>query len=387
VRILHVISGSTPYYGGPGLAFRSICHKLVRQGVEVELATTNANGKGDLAVPLNSPIDEDGVATWYFARQTREYTVSMPLATWLRQNVTRFDLVHMQSLFLFSTTVSSWICHHHVPYVISPQGTLMKWALGNRRSLLKRVSIRIIESRCLNNASLIHYTSQQEQEESQAIGISTANVIIPLPVDVDCYATSSPSGWLRSKYPELRSRQIILFLARIHPVKGLDLLLRAFATACQANPDLALVIAGGGEPNYEAHLRNEVRELGLEADVWFVGWLEQAGKRGAFLDSDLFVLTSQMESFGVSAAEAMACGLPVILSDQVAIHREVAQSEAGLVVPCKVQPLADALLRLSQDASLRHRMGLNGQACARKRFSLSAVTTALVQAYRSVLAQ
>jgi glycosyltransferase involved in cell wall biosynthesis len=145
------------------------------------------------------------------------------------------------------------------------------------------------------------------------------------------------------------------------------------------------VIAGSGDPLLIARLKRETDALGIAANVFWVGMLEGADKHGALMDADMFVLPSYSENFGIAAAEAMAAGIPVVVSNQVGIHEDVARVHAGLVVPCKDQPLAIALSQLLGDPQERSRMGVNGQALVQREYSSRVVTQKLIEAYNAVV--
>ena len=259
--------------------------------------------------------------------------------------------------------------------------------MNNRRPWLKRLSFALLEKRCLDRAAFIHYTGEQEALEAEELGMRAPSAVIPLGIELSTFWRLPMPGNFRCQYPGLASRTLLLFLSRLDPKKGLDLLLPAFAQVRQAHPDVVLVLAGRGGPGYEAWLQARVRELGLEGDVLFAGFLEGEQKLAALADCDLFVLPSYSENFGVAVVEAMACGKPVVISDQVAIHPEIARVEAGLVVPCQVEALADALVQLADDAALRRRLGGNGRRLAQARFSVTTMATALQEAYMAAIAQ
>ena len=176
----------------------------------------------------------------------------------------------------------------------------------------------------------------------------------------------------------------ILFLSRLDPIKGLDLLLAAFARVLTARPNLALVIAGEGAPAYQTQLRQQVRALALEQGVIFTGFLRGERKLAALADCDAFVLPSYSESFGVAVVEAMACRKPVLITDQVAIHREIANAEAGIVVPNTIDALADGLAALLNDPTAKRRMGSNGYRLIVERFEISRTVEQLLTCYRTL---
>lgn len=385
MKVLHVIPSVGPRRGGPSRAVLDMCRGLARAGVNVTLATTDDNGIDRLSVPLVEPVDEGGVACWYFPRQTRFYTASWPLTTWLWRHVPDYDLVHVHAVFSYSSLPASFFAlRAGAPYIITPHGILRSWGVRNRRPLLKRLSFHLIERRILRHAKLIHYTSEQERLEGAELGVRTPSAVIPLGIGLSTFERLPDPGTFRRLHPGLAGRTLLLFLSRLNPIKGLDLLLPALARVRQAQPDVALVLAGRGVPDYEGWLRARVRELGLEADVVFTGFLETEQKLAALAECDLFVLPSYSESLGMAVVEAMACGKPVVVSDQVAIHREIVGAEAGLVVPCQVEALAEGIARLAGDIQLRWRLGENGRRLARERFSLEAMTTELVQVYTEV---
>jgi glycosyltransferase involved in cell wall biosynthesis len=384
-KVLHVIPSVGPLRGGPSAMVRGLTDSLSREGVETHVATTNDNGPELLSVPCGVPVAQGGATYWYFPRQTRFYTVSWPLADWLAAHVSQFDLVHVHALFSFSTLPAAfWAHRRQVPYIVRPLGTLADWGMKNRRRWLKRLSFRFIESVVLKHAALVHYTSEQERAEAEALGVRTAAAIIPNAVPN--HGGPYVAGEFRARYAALRDRRIVLFLSRLDPKKGLDLLLPAFAALRRQVPDVSLVIAGAGDADFVNGLKARAQSLGIAADVVWPGFLDGNDKRAALADADLFVLPSYSENFGIAAVEAMAAGLPLIVSDQVAIHREILQARAGLTVRCDVARLADALARLLADSTLRRSMGESGRALVARRYSSRAVTAELISVYNQIAA-
>ena len=257
--------------------------------------------------------------------------------------------------------------------------------MQNRRRILKRVSFLLLERRILRHAALVHYTSEQERLEAEELGVRATSAVIPLGIDLSAFKHLPALGTFRCQHPELSDRTLLLFLSRLDPVEGLDLLLLAFAQVRQTRPDVALVLAGCGASDFEAWLQARVQELGLESVVLFAGFLEGEQKLAALTDSALFVMPSYSENFGLAVVEAMACSLPVVISDQVGISYEVAKARAGLVVPCQVETLAGAILRLAGDAQLRARLGENGRRLTLECFSLEAMATQLIKMYSRVV--
>lgn len=375
-KILHVIPSVGPQRGGPSVLMRTLARALSQAGMEVHVATTDDNGPGRLRVPHGVPQQEDGAMFWYFPRQTRFYTFSWPLTRWLARHVREFDLVHIHALFSYAALPAALLAHRAgVPYIVRPLGTLNRWGIQNRRPWMKKLSFRVLESRILASAAGIHYTCEQELVEAGELGVRANPFIIPNAVELPA----------RETRPRPHDRKVILFLSRFDPKKGLDLLFAAFAQVRQQCAGALLVLAGTGDPAWVASLKSDAARLGIAADVVWAGFLSGDDKWAALNGADVFVLPSYSENFGIALVEALACGCPVVLSDQVGIHREISRAEAGLVTPCRVEELASAILNVLTDAALRRRMSENGVRLARQQFSLEAVSRQLAAAYAAMV--
>jgi glycosyltransferase involved in cell wall biosynthesis len=387
MKILHVIPSIGPLRGGPSFAMRAIAGGLAKQGIEVHVATTDDNGPERLAVEFGRPVNEDGAVYWYFARQTSFYICSIPFADWLWRHASDYSLIHIHALFSWCSNVAALIARRkRIPYIVRPLGVLNRWGMTHRRPWLKRASFMLLERPILRRAALIHYTAEQEREEAAECGFTDHPVIVPNPVDLDS-SEVAPKARLRFRYPALEGKRIALFLSRIDRKKGIDLLLPAFRSVVRDDPGVALVIVGDGDPRMIEAFRDQSRDLGIERSVIFAGFLSGAEKRGALADADIFVLPSYSENFGIAVIEAMAAGVPVIVTDQVGIWREVEKNNAGLVTAAAVEPLGQAMSRLLADAGLRSSLGRNGAALARAQFASGIVTEKLIATYRSVLGQ
>ena len=362
------------------MLMRTLSRALSQAGMEVHVVTTDDNGADRLRVPHGVPQHEDGATFWYFPRQTRFYTFSWPLTRWLARHVHEFDLVHIHALFSYAALPAAWLAHRAgVPYIVRPLGTLNRWGIENRRRWLKKISFRLLESRILASAAGIHYTSEQELVEAGELGVSGKALIIP-------NAVEPPVGGARAPRALQEGRKVILFLSRFDRKKGIDLLFEAFARLRDQCPNALLVLAGSGDQELVTRLRQDAARLDIARDVVWAGFLTGEDKWAALRAADVFVLPSYSENFGIAVLEALACGCPVVLSDQVGIHREISRAGAGIVTPCQVDALANALLAVLSDASLSSRMCENGVRLARQQFSLEAVGLQLTAAYAAACA-
>lgn len=385
MKVLHVIPSVGPLRGGPSFVVRTLTSALAARGVCVHLATTNDNGPELLDVPLGVPLEENGVTCWYFPRQTRFYIYSRPFRRWLGEHLRDYDLVHIHALFSYCSNAAALLAARQgIPYIVRPLGVLNEWGMRNRRPWLKKLSVRFVESRVLANAAFVHYTSEQERLEAAALGLPHRSLIIPNPAELPSEIPRDLAGCFRSQHPRFAERKLVLFLSRIDRKKGLDLLLLAFAQLKLREPMAALVIAGEGDAGIVNRLQTEAQRLGISGDILWAGFLTGVDKTAAFADADVFVLPSYSENFGVAVIEAMTHGTPVVVSDQVAIHHEIRQARAGVVVPCQAGKLASALAWLLEHPETRLEMAKNGKRLVAERFTVEAVATKIIAAYSNV---
>lgn len=322
--------------GGPAVVLERLAQGLREAGLNVHVATTREHGF---------------------------YKYSRPLAQWLDKHVRDFDLVHVHGLFSHAPIAAARAARRHgVPYVVRPLGSLNAWGMQNRRPLLKKLSFRFIESDILRHAAFVHFASDAERADAEALGVPFRSVVIPNPLP------EIPPGKVE------RDPATVLFLSRLDPIKGIDLLLPAFEQVRQRIPEARLVVAGSG--------KHPLPDRTNEAISW-PGFLQNEAKLEALHRATVFVLPSYSESFGVAAAEAMAAGCPVIVSDRVAIHREITEAGAGLVVPCEIPALANALETLLTNPDLRKQLTARAQHLAHERYGLQSVVSRLIEAYNA----
>ena len=378
MNVLHVIPSIAARYGGPSAAVRGMARAVALLGSSVTVATTNADGPATADVPLDRVALEDGVHYRYFARSIPgEWKFSWSLTRWLFAHVAEFDVVHVHSLFSYATIPACRAAERAgVPYVLRPLGTLGAHSLS-LRAWKKRPYLALVERRHLSHAAAIHVTSAAEAEAIDALGYGSRARLVPLGVDVAEPAADEPR---RRQEGPLR----LLFLSRLDPGKGLDLLLDALTAPEVRRAQWQLTIAGSGAVEYEARLRRRVREAGMEPRIAFVGHVAGEEKQRLLATSDVFVLPSHHENFGIAVAEALAAGLPVIVSDQVGIAPDVAAAGAGLVVPLAAEPLGDAILAMEGDPAARAGMAVAAGAVARSRFSWRRAGLELEALYRDV---
>lgn len=377
IRVLHVIPGLSPKDGGPTNALHGMARASAALGAQVTVATSDDDAGGRLDVPLARPLTVGDVDYWYFARSLPgSWKPSIGLARWLSANVARFDVVHVHALFSFSTIPASRFAHRAgVPVVLRPLGTIAPWSMAHR-GWKKRPYFALVERAHLESAAAIHTTSESEREAVAALGYGSKVRVIPLGVEI----LERHDRPVRDDWASLR----LLFLGRLHPVKAVPVLLEALAAARRRGVAAVLTIAGDGTPAYRAELERLVASLGLDGAVNFVGHVDAERKRALFMAADAYVLPSYQENFGIAAAEALAAGLPVIVSDRVGIAPQIAEARAGLVVPVDEEALSAAIELLASDPRRLESMGDEAHRLATAQFSWDRTATSLLELYEEL---
>lgn len=386
MKILHVIGSIAPRDGGPSSTVIHLCCEFAKLGHGVSIFTTNADGKQNLDVPLDRPVYTDGVKIRYFPVQwPRWYKFSLPLLKALRDEIPKSDLVHIHLLYLFHTLIAAYYCRkYQVPYVIIPQGVLDPY-IRKRHSFRKCAYNFFLEKRNLNGAAAIQYTTEEERNLAASLRIKADSVVVPLGVGLTEYATLPPYGTFRKKHPELEDKKIILFLSRINFKKGLDILVRAMGKIIRGRDDVYLVLAGPDNEGYGAKVKRWLEEEVALQHSLFTGMLLGKDKLAALRDSDLFVLPSHSENFGIAVVEAMACGLPVVISNKVNIWREVAEAGAGIITNCDSHQVAEAILKLLDDRNSREEMGKRGKRLVEKKYTWPKIARQMIEVYKQIL--
>lgn len=376
IRVLHVIPYFSPMYGGPFVVLNQMVDALVSHGITVDVATTTANGKFELIEAVGKPVEISGARFFYFPRHfLKSWMFSWSLRQWLYSNVRNYDVVHIHNIFAYpSLPACSAARFFKKPYIITPHGMLGAWCL-RQKSWKKIPYYHILEKTNLCEASAIHVTSSFEERAVHALGFSEKTFVIPLSV---------PSFYSDSISRQSNKNLSLLFMSRIDPVKGLPVLLHALSILICRGFNILLTVAGAGPLNYLSEIRSIVSKLGIVEYVKFVGFVSDQDKSSIFAASDLFVLPSYHENFSIATAEAMAAGLPVIVSDQVGLASDIQKANAGLIVPVDspVQ-LSEAILKFA-DERYRRIVGENGRRLCLERFSKSQLSNSLISLYASV---
>jgi glycosyltransferase involved in cell wall biosynthesis len=291
------------------------------------------------------------------------------------------DVVHIHGCWnFFGWTAARWCWRRSVPYVLSPRGMLYPWSFRQGRWVRKRLSYAFFEKPTLRRARCIHATSLQEAAVVTALGLGNDVAVVPNGID-DLGEPQPPrSDAFRARFGVQPADFLFLFLGRIHPKKGLDTLLAAFREVTGRARRAMLLIAGAGDPAYVASLQASARDVIDAGRIVFAGHLTGIDRRLALASADAFALTSHSENFGLSVAEAMAAGLPVVVSRECP-WPQIETWRAGMWVDNTPAAVRDALQTLMNDPAAARAMGQNGCRQARVHLEWSHLADDMLRLY------
>jgi glycosyltransferase involved in cell wall biosynthesis len=372
-RLLHVVDSLAPAAGGTTEGIR----RLAESGPGVSAAEVVC-----LDDPREPYLRGQSFPVHALGPARGNYRYTPRLGKWLEQNLTRFDGVVIHGLWQYHGYGTYRMIRGRTPYVVFPHGMLDPYFKREfpLKHLKKQVYWLAREYRVLRDARAVCFTTPIERD-------SAAGTMWPQRWNtaVVSFGTTQPVGdpssqreIFLSRYPALRERRFFLFLSRIHSKKGCDLLLEALTRVAEAHSDVDLVMAGPDEEGLRPQLEAQAGRLGISARVHWTGMLEGDSKWGAFHAADAFVLPSHQENFGVAVVEALACGLPVLISDKVNIWPDIVHDEAGIVNPDTVDGTYRSMSSLlAMQTEERRRMVSNGLACFRARYEMKRTAAAL----------
>ena len=336
--MLHVTSGIDRKQGGVSAACIGLVLAQAHAGLTVRvLCTFHPADDTSAADELRSA----GVDVVLVRAAGRTLLRSDPeLIQAVRREVETAQVVHVHGLWenlQHQTMVAARKAGR--PYVVTPHGMLSQWALKHR-GFKKKIYLALRLRGDLRQASILHFATTEEARQAALLQLGPRQLVEPHGLDLAEFTSLPAPGAFSNRHPQLADHPLITFMGRLHPVKGLDLLIPAFA-GLDSNARLALV--GPDGDGFGDTLRALVNQHGLQDRVVFAGMLYGQDRIAALADAALFVLPSYLENFGVVALEALAAGTPVLLSDQVAFGEHVRDKEFASIVPCKVADLTAAM--------------------------------------------
>ncbi|ASC72842.1 Glycosyltransferase Type 1 [Halomicronema hongdechloris C2206] len=391
LRVLQIVPSISLVYGGPSQMVRGFSAALGAAGAAVTVLTTDANGdvgQPPLAVPLNQPVPEDGYTIWYFhCSPWRRYKFSLGLLQWLARHSQDYDIAHVHALFSPVSTAAATVARWRgLPYLLRPLGTLDPADLRKKQQL-KRLYGYLLERPNLAGAAAVHFTSQPEADVSERFGTHAQEVVIPLGVTPP--TTLSPEAVQemcdRNAIPPDRPR--LLYMSRLDPKKGLDLLLPALEQLLRHSIPFHFILCGANpqDPGYEHSIRQWIQHSPLAQRTTITGFVSGDEKAALLQAADVFVLPSYYENFGIAVAEAMMAGNPVVITRGVYIWPDIQQAEAGWLCDGTAESLAQVLTQALGDPLERQRRGQQAQTLANQRYSWDAIAQQTLQIYYQLL--
>jgi glycosyltransferase involved in cell wall biosynthesis len=392
MKFLHITSVFPPNTadGGVPRSVSSLVKALSRLGCDNLVLTTDANGRGRLSVPCGELTDYDGIPVIYNRRPlNNSYCYAPTLAALIKQYARNYDVALINGNWLyFNFIVRRLLPVLDIPYILYPRGTFSHLMFA-KKWLKKYIYWNLFEKYNYCQASGIVALTETEYHQIRKYIPNTPIEIIPNVIEIDKYYPRPSKDIFFDKYPLLLNKPYILFLSRLHYVKGLDILLYSFADLLsQFNGETEyplLVIAGEGEDRYKKELWKIINELKLEKYIVFVGMATGLAKSLLLHYCSFFVLPSRSEGMPVAVLEALACGKPVVITKTCHLP-EVAEAQAGLVVDLHPQALAQALLHLLRSDEERAVMGRRAYNLIQDKFMWKATSEKTVNFCRKILA-
>lgn len=379
----------SPYFaparfsGGSVTTLNALARSLNALGARVRVVASNLDGGAPMQVPVGCWQEWDGVPVYRLRTMPLPWHYTPGLRRFLNSTARGEQaVISVSNLWLHSFPAAERAARKAgIPHIVYPFGMLNTSALAIKGAQ-KRALLGLYVRRLLNRADRVVALSHREADEIRAAGVRAPVQVIPNGIDLSVFAEACPREQIDSRFPPLAGRQYLLFLGRLHPIKGIELLLDAFAAAPAG--DLRLAIAGYGDEDYLHTLRRQCDTLGMKDRVLFVGAVEGAVRAGLYRHARAFALTSRGESQPMAALEALACGTPTLLTRECNIP-EVEESEAGWLVPRETAAIAAAIGEIARDPTECERRGRNGRALVEERFSIQSISRQTIEMIREVI--
>jgi glycosyltransferase involved in cell wall biosynthesis len=362
-----------------------LAQSLGSAGLNVDILSTNANNGKDLDVSSRCWHQYPTHRIQYFRACHRgDQAFSLSLIQWLVRYLKNYDIVHTHTLFSPLLCSIHTLCRfYNIPYIMTPHGMLDPWPLAHKASK-KRVFYNRLEKPALKHASAIQVLSSFENEQIRHLGHKNT-VLVPNGIHASNFLSLPDPDVFYGEFPHLRIKRLILFLGRIDPKKGLDLLAPGFAQLHNAFPDTHLVIAGPDLIDFTPTVREYFSQLNCLDAVTFTGMLTGELKYAALAAASLYVAPSYSEGFSMSILEGMAAGLPCVFTEGCNFP-EAKAAEAAYVVPADSQAIAEALLKAFRNPEQSQRIGANGQKLILDHYTWEKSAQSLATTYQQILA-
>jgi len=375
LKILQLVHTLDPSVGGVAASVLGLSRGLARRGHKLDIVVLDDSASpwlADMALPIHA-----------LGAGLTSYRYSSKLLPWLKKQGGDYDRVIVNGIWQY-LSFAAW--RHYagssIPYYVFPHGMLDPWFKETfpLKHLKKWLYWPWAEYRVLRDAAAVIFTSEEERSQARKSFwlYRCREKVSPLGVEAPPISSNAKSEFL-SRYPQLQNTRIFLFIGRLHPKKGCDMLLEAFAQM-RSNDSISLILAGPDQVGWESDLRRRVTRLNLTNRVVFTGMLEGPMKQGAFANAEAFVLPSHQENFGISVVEALAASVPVLISNRVNIWREIEADRAGYVESDDLAGTTRLLQRwIGTAPAEREMVRQNARRCFEQRFGIDRAVDSLLQ--------
>lgn len=380
MRILNICA-YTWAIGGPARIIYDHTTEALKHGHSVTILSPMTPGEKMYEVPPGAtlvPCRRTTPISYVY----REF--SLDLYGYLKKHIHEFDIIHIHGIWHFGS-LAPFLIHNKVPIVITIHGLLDRWAVAHSRWKKELVSF-LYQKKVLDKADLIQVNNTDEVADvTRYLGHEPKNlVIIPNGMRMEEFSILPPKQLFRAQFGIDPAAPMVLFMGRLNIKKGLSLLLPAFAAYAQKHPDAVLVLAGPDD-GYQEEAESFIEENQLADQIKLVGMLTDSVKKAALADADLFVLPSYSEGFSIAVLEAMAAGVPALVSDRVGFGDFIRRYEAAYLTDLTTEAVQAGLETMLHDEKLRNRNKENARHMLAENFDISEVANKLLSAYASVL--
>ncbi|NJN74559.1 MAG: glycosyltransferase, partial [Limnothrix sp. RL_2_0] len=363
---------------------KKLAEAIADQEISIDLISTVADGLDKLSIPTNEWIREEGYCLQYFdCFHRNDFVFSSDLILWVAKNLKNYDVVHTHNVFSPMMLAVRWLCdRQNIPYITTTHGMLEPWALANKSSK-KKLYYEWFEAKSLQKSGAIHTLNQQEFDNIQALGFSHLK-ILPNGIRQSDFERLPDPEIFYQHFPETKNKDLILFLSRVDPKKGLDLLIPAFGKIRSLFPNSHLVIAGPDSVAFLPTVESYLQEANCENDVTITGMLTGDLKQAALAAATVYALTSYSEGFSMSVLEAMASCLPCVITKPCNFP-EAGEAGVAKVVDIDVEAIADALSELLADLPKARAMGCLARDFVFQGYTWNKISIKLIALYESLL--
>ncbi len=381
MKVLYVAASLSFKYGGPTRVITELAKALTRKGVQVSIFAPMEKNENVCFDGLKG-VDVKLFPKTFFSKFWTSY--SPRLAKALMEEVFNFDLIHIHEIWHYPHFAAYRAAKKiGKPYIITTHGSLHPWAV-KYKGLKKKIFTVLIQRHILQEAAVIQVLTDEEIQHIRTFGVNNNIIVVPNGINPKEFQNLPPREKLEQLYPIIKGKQVILFLSRIHPKKGLDLIAKAFGVIARKRNKVCLLIVGPNSNGYQGQIEKMFGAEGVLDKVIFTGMLTGYERLVSLSGADIFVLPSYSEGFSISVLEAMACKLPIVITSRCNFP-EIEEVKAGVVIEPDVTQLVNSLVRLLDNPQLCKEMGKNGQQLISEKFTWDRIADRMIELYQDTL--